>query len=114
MKLTAKQRDALPDAIFAFPRLRKLPLDEKARTESAWHLLPRTKDMTEEEVVEARKRILAKAKHYGIDTSKWKVKGFSAESIGIESFREDLTPRQQMFRRLILGAQAFAVSSVAA
>jgi hypothetical protein len=90
-KLTTKQRDALKPEDFAVPGKRLLPLHDKTHVDAAWRLLPHTHGLTEEEYAEAERRILARAKHFGIDTSKWntsdkKKSKVSTEAISTEGF----------------------------
>lgn len=98
-KLTTAQRNKLELKDFAVPGKRKLPIHDKGHVKAAWDLLPRTQGLTTEEIAEARKRILARAKEFDMDTSKWSK--ISKESIALESL-DDLTPRQRTIRGLLL------------
>jgi phage gp29-like protein len=69
--LTAAERDALSDDDFAVPAKRELPIKDRNHVKAAWDLVDTTKDLTEAERGEARRRILARAKALGIDTSGW-------------------------------------------
>jgi hypothetical protein len=65
-KLDKKSRDALPDDMFAVPRLRKLLLTDDRHTAMAWKDLDNTQGLTDDEHKTARERILARAAELGI------------------------------------------------
>lgn len=71
-KLTYQARKELDDDEFAVPGKRKLPINDEAHVRNAWDEVEYTEDLTDEERAEAKKKILAKAKKLGIDTSDWK------------------------------------------
>jgi hypothetical protein len=70
--LTAAERAALSDDDFAVPGKRELPIKDRNHVEAAWDLIDRTADLTDAEKTEARRRILARAKALGMDTSGWR------------------------------------------
>jgi hypothetical protein len=59
------------EAKFAWPSARKLPIENAKHTREAWDLLDDTKGMSPDEKAEARRRILAAAKRFGINVSGW-------------------------------------------
>ena len=65
-KLDKKSRDALPDDMFAVPRLRKLLLNDERHTLMAWKDLDNTQGLTPAEREAARERILARAAELGV------------------------------------------------
>jgi hypothetical protein len=71
MPLTKEQRNGLPPEMFAVPGKRKLPIHDDEHTRLAWDMVDNTKGLTDAERVEARRRIKARAKELGIDTSDW-------------------------------------------
>ncbi|MHB0992710.1 MAG: DUF6582 domain-containing protein, partial [Burkholderiales bacterium] len=71
MALTPEQRAALPDADFAVPGKRALPMPDPAHVKMAWSMLDHTKGLTEQDKSEGRRRILDRAKELGMDTSTW-------------------------------------------
>lgn len=73
MALTKKQREEAPASDFAVPGKKKLWMPDIKHTKLAWDMVTRTGDLTAEERAEARKRILARAKQFKLDTSKWNV-----------------------------------------
>lgn len=70
-KLTQKQRDKLPNSMFALPEKQALPINDETHVRLAWQMVDRTKGLTEAEKKKARRRILRRAKELGIDTSNW-------------------------------------------
>lgn len=66
-KLTAAERDALPDSAFAFPEHRKEPIHDRGHVLSAIRLFPKVEGVSEAERDEAWKRIKAAAKKHKIN-----------------------------------------------
>ncbi|HZU12703.1 MAG TPA: DUF6582 domain-containing protein [Chloroflexota bacterium] len=65
-KLTDKERDALPDSDFAFPKERKEPIENAGHVRDALARFDQVEGVTNQERDEAWKRILAAAKKFGI------------------------------------------------
>lgn len=110
-KLTTKQRDKLKDSDFAVPGKRKLPIFDASHCRAAWDFLPRTKGLTDSEIKEARKRILARAKEFNIDTSDWEKKKVSKEGF-VELSLESMTPVQRRIRSLIMDTDDVVVDGL--
>ncbi len=68
-RLKAKERDALSDSDFAFPKQRKEPLPDAAHVRDAMARFEQVQGVSAEERKEAARRILARAKHFGIHVS---------------------------------------------
>ncbi len=66
-KLSAAERDALPDSAFAFPKKRKEPIPDRGHVISAIRLFMQVEDVTEKERDEAWKRIKAAVKKFGVE-----------------------------------------------
>jgi hypothetical protein len=66
-KLSAAERDALPDSAFAFPKQRKEPIPDRGHVLAAIRLFMQVEDVTNEERDEAWKRIKAAAKKSGVE-----------------------------------------------
>ena len=66
-KLSAAERDALPDSAFAFPKQRKEPIPDRGHAISAIRLFPQVEDVTDAERDEAWKRIQAAAKKFDVE-----------------------------------------------
>lgn len=77
--VSAKERAAMSPDMFAVPGKRQLLIENADHVRLAWDMVDRTADLTAAERAEARKRILARAKVLGVDTSGWNV---SAHSTG--------------------------------
>lgn len=69
--LSAEARRAIKPRLFAVPGKEKLPLENVSHVEDAWREVNYTQGLTEAERAEARRRILARAKELGVDTSGW-------------------------------------------
>lgn len=110
-KLSTKQRDQLKAEDFAVPDKRKLPIHDRSHVKAAWDFLPRTKGLTDSEIKSARKRILARAKEFGIDTTTWEKQRVSQEAFGEVSL-EDLSPRQLRIRSLIFSNESQSTSEL--
>lgn len=65
--LDAKQRNALPDSSFAFPKERKMPLENASHVRNALARFNQVKDVSDAEREEAMKRIHAAAKKFGVE-----------------------------------------------
>ena len=68
-KLDPRERRALPDSAFAFPRLRELPLVDAERTVEAIAGLGKVVGASAEEREVAIVNIREAAAHYGVDAS---------------------------------------------
>lgn len=68
-KLDTQKRDDLTKSHFAFPRLRKEPLEDAAHVRNAVARFNQVEGASAEEKDEAWKRIQAAAKKYGVELS---------------------------------------------
>lgn len=68
-RMSAKERDELPDSAFAFPQDRKEPLVDASHVRDAIARFDQVGDVTDAERDEAWKRILKAAKKHGVDVS---------------------------------------------
>jgi hypothetical protein len=73
-KLSAAERDALPDSAFAFPKDRKEPIHDRGHVLSAIRLFTKVEDVSDAEREEAWKRIKAAAKKFEVhvDHEDWR------------------------------------------
>jgi hypothetical protein len=101
-KLDKKSRDALPDDMFAVPRLRKLLLNDERHTLMAWKDLDNTQGLTPAEREAARERILARAAELGvtinddrhrIETGRW----LSIDAMALNIATDDDHPNKMPF-----------------
>jgi hypothetical protein len=76
-KLSSKERDALDQSVFAFPRQRKEPLTDAAHVKNALARFDQVQDVTDAERDLAFENIKLAARHYGIDVaeSDWRQLG---------------------------------------
>jgi hypothetical protein len=65
--LDADERDALPDSAYAFPRLRKEPLNDARHVRNALARFSQVRDATDAERREAFDRIRRAAKRFDVD-----------------------------------------------
>lgn len=69
--LSTEERHELDADQFAVPGKRKLPIENAKHVREAWDLLDDTDGLTAEEKTEAKRRILAAAKKFDVDTTDW-------------------------------------------
>lgn len=66
-KLDSKERNSLPDTVYAFPKERKEPLTDAAHVRNAIARFDQTKGVTDAEREAAFANIKAAAKHYDVE-----------------------------------------------
>ena len=66
-QLTEDERDALADSQFAFPKERKMPIEDASHVRNAVARFDQVKDVTDAERDAAWKRILRAAKKFGVE-----------------------------------------------
>ncbi len=76
--LTAADRKSLPASVFGDPANRKFPMPDKEHVIKAWQFVNKSKTGDKEAI---KKRILARAKALGMDTSNWKTAADFLEDI---------------------------------
>jgi len=65
--LSTKDRDKLPDNVYAFPGKRKEPLTDASHVRNAVARFDQVQGVSDEEREQAFANIKAAAKHYGVD-----------------------------------------------
>lgn len=70
-KLSDAARAKIAPRHFAVPEKEALPIEDADHVKAAWDMLDRTEGLTAAEKAEAKKRILARAKELGVNTSGW-------------------------------------------
>jgi phage I-like protein len=70
-RVSAEERAKLAPGMFAVPGKRELLIRDPEHVQLAWDMVDRTADLTDAERAEARRRILARARALGMDTSGW-------------------------------------------
>jgi hypothetical protein len=75
--LDTKDRDALPESVFAFPRQRKEPLTDATHVRNALARFDQVADVTDEDRALAFANIRKAAEHYGVevDEENWRQLG---------------------------------------
>src|SRR5947208_11067831 len=65
--MSTKDKDKLPDSVFAFPKKRKEPMTDASHVRNAIARFDQVEGVTEEEREQAFANIKKAAEHYGID-----------------------------------------------
>lgn len=75
--LSSKDRDDLPDSVYAFPGKRKEPLTDASHVRNALARFDQVGDVTDEEREQAFANIKKAADHYGVEVteSNWRQLG---------------------------------------
>jgi hypothetical protein len=66
-ELSSKEREKLPDSVYAFPGKRKEPLNNASHVRNAIARFDQVKDVTDHEREQAFANIKAAAKHYDVE-----------------------------------------------
>jgi hypothetical protein len=76
-QLDADQRNAMSESTFAFPRVRKEPLNDASHVRNAIARFDQVRDVSDEERAEAFRRIKRAAKKFGVEMteSRWQELG---------------------------------------
>ena len=79
--LSEKERDDLPESVFAFPRQRKEPLTDASHVRNALARFDQVEDVSDADRDLAFANIRKAAEHYGVDVeeSSWKELGKPAK-----------------------------------
>ncbi|MCM4082821.1 DUF6582 domain-containing protein [Paractinoplanes hotanensis] len=80
--LDAEDRNAMPDSAFAFPRVRKEPLNDARHVRNALARFDQVRDVTDQERDEAFQRIKRAAAKFGVDMTEdsWRELGKPAKA----------------------------------
>lgn len=107
MALSKAERDKLPASDFAVPGKRQLPIHDEEHTRLAWSQVGRTEGLSEEERAEAKRRIIERAHHFGIDTTTWEgikagsVTGFNLSAMSLKVPEVDDHPNRMPFSGIL-------------
>jgi hypothetical protein len=66
-ELDTKERNELPDSVFAFPRQRKAPLTDASHVQNALARFDQVEDVSDDDRDLAFQNILTAAKHYDVE-----------------------------------------------
>lgn len=82
-QLDADERNAMPDSTFAFPRVRKEPLNDARHVRNAIARFDQVRDVTDKERDEAFRRIKRAAAKFGIEMTetRWQELGKPSETM---------------------------------
>lgn len=80
--LDTKDRDNLPDSVYAFPKHRKMPLTDAEHVRNALARFDQVEDVSDEDRELAFKNILKAAKHYDVEVAEdnWRQLGKKAHT----------------------------------
>jgi hypothetical protein len=68
-QLSSKERDELPDSVFAFPEQRKEPLTDASHVRNALARFDQVKDVSDDDRARAFANIKKAAKHYDVEVA---------------------------------------------
>ena len=85
-ELSTKEREGLPDSVYAFPDKRKEPLTNASHVRNAIARFDQVKDVTDHEREQAFANIKAAAKHYGVEMTEtsWRDLGKKPHTVNPE------------------------------
>jgi hypothetical protein len=91
-ELDAADRNAMPDSVFAFPRLRKEPLNDASHVRNAIARFDQVRDVTDAERDEAFRRIKRAARTFGVDMTERRWQELGKPSATMKSSDKPRTP----------------------
>jgi hypothetical protein len=91
-QLDAGQRNAMPDSAFAFPRLRKEPLNDATHVRNAIARFDQVRDATDDERDEAFRRIKRAAQRFGVEMAESRWQELGKPSATMKSSDKPRTP----------------------
>ena len=101
-KLSKAQIAALADDDFAVPGKRKLRINDDRHTRIAWNNVELTHGLTNDEKAEARRRIIARANEFEIDTRGWHEMGaINIEAMALNISNDDDHPNKMPFSGIL-------------
>jgi acyl-CoA reductase-like NAD-dependent aldehyde dehydrogenase len=92
--LDAEERNAMSDSTFAFPRVRKEPLNDARHVRNAIARFDQVRDVSDAERDEAFKRIEKAAKKYGVDLAETSWRELGKPSAGRKSSDKERSKAQ--------------------
>src|SRR5918997_6904536 len=91
-ELDAADRNAMPESTFAFPRVRKEPLNDASHVRNAIARFDQVRDVTDAEREEAFRRIKRAAKKFGVEMSATRWQDLGKPSPTMKSSDKPRTP----------------------
>jgi hypothetical protein len=106
-ELDATDRNEMPDRMFAFPRVRKEPLNDASHVRNAIARFDQVRDVTDAERDEAFRRIKRAAAKFGVDMSetRWQELGKPTRTMKSSDKRRTPTKAQRSKGELYAEAQ---------
>src|ERR1043165_6165729 len=90
--LDATRRNAMPDRAFAFPRLRKEPLNDASHVRNAIARFDQVRDASDAERGEAFRRIKRAAKRHGVEMTERRWQELGRPTATMKSSEKPRTP----------------------
>jgi hypothetical protein len=91
-ELDAADRNAMPESTFAFPRVRKEPLNDASHVRNAIARFDQVRDVSDAEREEAFRRIKRAAKKFGVDMTETRWQELGKPSATMKSSDKPRTP----------------------
>ncbi|WP_432992334.1 DUF6582 domain-containing protein [Dactylosporangium sp. CA-233914] len=91
-ELDAAERNAMPERAFAFPRLRKEPLNDASHVRNAIARFDQVRDASDDERAEAFRRIKRAAKRFGVEMTERNWRELGKPSRTMKSSDKPRTP----------------------
>jgi hypothetical protein len=91
-ELDAADRNAMPDSEYAFPRLRKEPLNDASHVRNAIARFDQVQGATDEERDEAFRRIKRAARKFGVEMSETRWQELGKPTKGMKSSNKPQSP----------------------
>jgi hypothetical protein len=91
-ELDAAERNAMPDSQYAFPRVRKEPLNDASHVRNAIARFDQVRDVTDDEREEAFRRIKRAADRFGVEMSESRWQELGKPSATMKSSDKPRTP----------------------
>ena len=98
-QLDAAERNAMSDSSFAFPRVRKEPLNDARHVRNAIARFDQVRDVTDKERDEAFRRIKRAAKKFGVEMTetRWQELGKPTKAMKSSSKPRDTATKAELY-----------------
>jgi hypothetical protein len=93
-ELDADERNAMSDSTFAFPRVRKEPLNDARHVRNAIARFDQVRDVSDQERTEAFRRIKKAAQKYGVEMTETRWQDLGKPSAGRKSSDKERSKKQ--------------------
>ncbi|MEV4280720.1 DUF6582 domain-containing protein [Actinoplanes xinjiangensis] len=98
-ELDAADRNAMPDSVFAFPRVRKEPLNDASHVRNAIARFDQVRDVSDIERDEAFQRIRKAARKFGVEMTetRWQQLGKPTKSMKSSDKPRDTASKAELY-----------------